>query len=302
MNNLKKIGLTALAGSLVATSAFAGALSVSGSAKVTYASKGQERVTGNPWSNSKGIAFSGSGELDNGMTVSTGYTMSNAAFSTSNVTLDMGDSGKLVLMNGTSATGLSAYDDVMPTAGEEVWDDVDTDDNGVVGVGNSNMLGYEVSMMGATLSASYGKTGVGTNTSLVLLSDDLVDGMQAGYGIGTVAGATSDQDHSTAWVKYTSGAATVGIQKSAIDLNTADEDRLAAAISFAVNENLSVSYGMSNVDFETTSLSDEESTGVSASYTMGGMTLAAVMNKTDAVAGTSGSENTYTEVSLAFAF
>jgi len=42
MNNIKKIGLTALAGSLVATSAFAGAMSVSGSAKVTYASNGEE--------------------------------------------------------------------------------------------------------------------------------------------------------------------------------------------------------------------------------------------------------------------
>ena len=50
MNNMKKIGLTALAGSLVATSAFAGAMSVSGSAKVTYQSKGKEKVTGNPMS------------------------------------------------------------------------------------------------------------------------------------------------------------------------------------------------------------------------------------------------------------
>ena len=39
MNKIAKIGLTALAGSLVATSAFAGAMSVSGSAKVSYASK-----------------------------------------------------------------------------------------------------------------------------------------------------------------------------------------------------------------------------------------------------------------------
>ena len=57
MNNMKKIGLTALAGSLVATSAFAGSMSVSGSAKMTYQSKGSEQVTGNPWSNSKGIFF-----------------------------------------------------------------------------------------------------------------------------------------------------------------------------------------------------------------------------------------------------
>ena len=50
MNNLKKLGLTALAGSLVATSAVAGALDVSGTAKVKYQSKGSERVSANPWS------------------------------------------------------------------------------------------------------------------------------------------------------------------------------------------------------------------------------------------------------------
>ena len=41
MNKFKKIGLTALAGSLVATSAFAGSLSVSGSASI-----GVNNVTG----------------------------------------------------------------------------------------------------------------------------------------------------------------------------------------------------------------------------------------------------------------
>jgi len=36
MNNIKKIGLTALAASLVSTSAFAGELTVSGSAGINY--------------------------------------------------------------------------------------------------------------------------------------------------------------------------------------------------------------------------------------------------------------------------
>ena len=120
MNNVTKIGLTALAGSLVATSAFAGAMSVSGSAKVTYKSMGEERSTGNPFSNSKGLTFSGSGELDNGFNVSTGYTMTNAGFSSSYVSLDMGDSGTLHLMNSTALAGIDKYDDMMPTAGEEV--------------------------------------------------------------------------------------------------------------------------------------------------------------------------------------
>jgi len=36
MNNIKKIGLTALAASLVSTSAFAGELTVTGSASINY--------------------------------------------------------------------------------------------------------------------------------------------------------------------------------------------------------------------------------------------------------------------------
>ena len=53
---------------------------------------------------------------------------------------------------------------------------------------------------------------------------------------------------------------------------------------------------------ETASLSDEESSGVSASYTMGGMTIAAVFNSTESVAGSSGTDKEFKEVSVAFAF
>ena len=303
MNNMKKIGLTALAGSLVATSAFAGTMDVTGSAKVTYKSMGEERSTGNPFSNSKGINFAGSGELDNGFTVSTGYLMTDAGFSSSFVSLDMGDAGTLHLMNSTAMAGIDKYDDVMPTAGEEVWDDVDADDNGVVGTTSANAIGYEVSAMGLTISASYAKEAVGTANSVVLVADDLMDGLQVGYGVGKAAtSATVEDDHSTVWAKYTAGMATVGIQSSSIDKSSADEDRMAVAISLAVNENMSVSYGVSEVDFETASLADEDSSGFSASYTMGGMTFAAVMNQTDAVAGAAATDYSYKELSVAFAF
>ena len=226
MNNIKKIGLTALAGSLVATSAFAGAMSVSGSAKVTYASNGEEGVMGGTsFTNSKGISFSGSGELDNGFNVSTGYTMSDAAFSSSNVVLDMGDSGTLSFMNSTALAGIDKYDDVMPTAGEEVWDDLlGGGDKGVVGVTSGNAFGYEVSTMGVTLSASYAKEAGGSPSSLVIVSDDLMDGLQVGAGVGkAVVSSTVENDHSTVWAKYTSGMATVGIQTSSIDKASADE-------------------------------------------------------------------------------
>ena len=302
MNKIAKIGLTALAGSLVATSAFAGAMSVSGSAKVTYQG-GKGDSAANPFSNSKGISFSGSGELDNGMTVSTGYTMTNAAFSSSYVSLDMGDSGTVHFMNGTSKAGIQKYQDKMPTAGEQVWDDVDTDDNGVVGTGNANAFGYEVSAMGVTASASWAREAQGTDTSLVLVANDLMDGLSVGYGFGSNSiSATQEDDHTTMYATYTMGMATVGVQRSKIDKPSADEERDAAAISLAINENLSVSYGVSTVDFETASLSDEESSGVSASYTTGGITIGAVFNSTDTVAGSAGTDKEFKEISVAFAF
>jgi len=69
MNNLKKVGLTALAGALVSVSANAADLSVTGGASINfYGEEGKE--TGNGWTMSDVITFSASQELDNGFVVS----------------------------------------------------------------------------------------------------------------------------------------------------------------------------------------------------------------------------------------
>ena len=305
MNNLKKLGLTALAGSLVASTAVAGSLDVSGTAKVKYQSKGSERVTGNPWSDATTITFSGSGDLDNGMTISYGYTMANAVFSNSKLALDMGDTGVVSFGNVGHQAGISKYSDMMPTAGEQVWDDVDATDEGVTDLGADNTLGYEVTMSGITVSASYARMGVGTDNSIVLIANDLVENASFGIGSGTnVVSDTTEDDMTTAWATYTTGPITMGLQLSEIDKTAAntDVDREHVSLSFAVNENLSISYGISNVKYEASTKSDEESSGFSASYTMGGMTLGAVANKSDSLLGTAGTDRTFTEVSLAFAF
>ena len=305
MNNLKKLGLTALAGSLVASTAVAGSLDVTGTAKVKYQSKGSERVTGNPWSDATTITFSGSGDLENGMSITYGYTMANAVFSSSKLLLDMGDTGTVSFGNVSHQAGISKYSDMMPTAGEQVWDDVDAADEGVTDLGADNTLGYEITMSGITASASYARTGVGTDNSVVLIANELVDGASFGIGTGTnTASNTSEDDMTTAWATYTTGPITMGLQLSEIDKTAAnsDVDREHVAVSFAVNENFSISYGISNVGYESSSKTDEESSGFSASYTMGGMTLGAVANKTDSLLGTAGTDRTFTEVSLAFAF
>ena len=67
MNKLTKLGLATLAGSLVASSANAGA-SVTGKAKIEYKSQDDDEVTGNPLTIDRGLVFAASGDLDNGMT------------------------------------------------------------------------------------------------------------------------------------------------------------------------------------------------------------------------------------------
>ena len=98
--NMKKIGLTALAGSLVATSAFAGALSISGGAKLSHTSKGGNMAVSDvsgSFAMDQEITATGSAELDNGFTVSIahGLATGGSGSDSSTLTLDMGDLGKL---------------------------------------------------------------------------------------------------------------------------------------------------------------------------------------------------------------
>jgi len=315
MTNIKKLGLTALAGSLVATSAYAGALDVTGTAKVTYASQDESEVDGNPYSMNQGIGFGGSGDLDNGMSISYTYTMTNAAFSSSVLSLDMGDSGTITFGNGDGSTGISAYDDKMPTAGEEVWDDLDGQANGIATISKTNTFGYKGSFAGLGISASYNKdSGAGTagsateghSKSIVVTTSDMMDGLEAGVGIGDKSGTTTENgtDMSIIYAKYTAGSVTMGAQLTNVDASAAnsDTDRTHIAVSVAVNENLSVSLGQSVVEFESAAKDDQESTGIAVSYTMGSMTVAAFNNTEENSGGTQGTDDSVSEISVAFAF
>ena len=294
---LKKLGLAVAGSTLVASSAYAGALDVSGNAKISMKSADDDEVTGNSFSMDKGIAFTGSGELDNGYSVSYLYKMSDSSHTSSKVSIDMGDAGVFGVGRGNSGAGIRTVRYALPTAGEEVWDDTDTDDNGIVGTGDTNALYYSNSFGGVGFSGSYHKDD-DTEKSFALTYSGLVDGLTVGYGNGEKG---STQDQMTMFVKYTMGGLTAAYQVAELDNSgaTADEDATGMAVSFAVNESLSVSYGIWDVDMGTGT--DEESSGISASYTSGGMTVGLVSNETDNVAGSAG-EDAFKEISVSFAF
>ena len=321
MTNIKKIGLTALAGTLAATSAYAGALDVSGSASVKFTSLADTEHTGNNYSMGQAINFAGSGDLDNGMAISYSYTMTNAAFSTSQLKLDMGDMGSLHFAEGTSPAGIGAYRDKMPTAGEQVWDDLDGEANGHANFASNGTIGYNGSFGMMGVSASYNKnasssarnaagtlvaTALDGSAFSVVLHAAPTDESMVFYGIGEKSGAdkNSGTDLYVVGGTYVMGAGTVGIQQTGVDVSATngDMDRLHASASFAVNENLSLSYGMSTVSFENGTLVDQEDSGVAVSYTMGSMTLGGSWNQSDNVSGAAATDDTHTEINLSFAF
>ena len=118
MINLKKVGLTALAGSLAAVTAQAGELSVTGSANVTYVttSGNVEQSLGTD----KDVKFSGSGELDNGWTFAI-HTLSkdDLTVSSTATVITMGSMGSIGVGSGGGTNINGAYDEPIPTAYEE---------------------------------------------------------------------------------------------------------------------------------------------------------------------------------------
>ena len=172
MNTIKKIGLTALGTTLVASSAFAGELSVSGDAGYTWSSEtgggaSATPATGGGSNDGVGynhdVSFSGSGELDNGWTVATGMTIvEDSSLSSSNVKLTMGSLGTITVGNGTGGIGAS-YDSVVPTAYEENHDGMSTStaiDNmgALLGNGGIDYSSPSFDVMGVSASFKYNFT------------------------------------------------------------------------------------------------------------------------------------------------
>jgi len=315
MNNLKKVGLTALAGALVSVSANALDVSVSGGASISFSGE-EKQTSGNGWSMNDGITFSSSGEMDNGMTVTVTQILNNddvasdRVFDTSSLSIDMGDSGTLTFIGTGGSSILGAIDDTTPTANEESWDDVTGADTIPGGVAGNDMFEYSNSslMDGLTLSASYVPSD-GTNE--VESSMDYafaytgVEGLTIGAGKGDHnTSATAGSDITQMYAKYTMDAISVGVHMSEDDSESAsaDLDFTAYGISYAVSEDMSVSFNTSTIEYENTALSDQEATGVSISYTMGSMTLSGNMNNVDNIAGTSTDDRSGYSFTLGFAF
>ena len=147
MNKLTKVGLTALATSLVSTASIAGELSVSGSAALTYT--GLDSATdSNPWVMADSVKFKGNGDLDNGMTVSVYYELDGGytQYDDYNLKLGMGDMGTLSFSGASSSgSGVDSAKDIVPNAYTPVYELANENggasDNGLLDSSSNNQTG-----------------------------------------------------------------------------------------------------------------------------------------------------------------
>jgi len=323
MNKLKKIGLSALAGSLVAVSAAqAGEMSVGGSAWIGIGNT-DEGIGNGFTSMTDSLNFTGTGELDNGMTVTLFYeidgdaksgTGSQDTFDTHYVKLS-GDFGA-VTYSGHGVDGvLAGMDDKTPNAYEEAWDaGTSVADNTLVGRSHNDSLRYDSpSFNGITVHAYHSEqadAGAGAYQDFgITIQPEMVEGLELGFASGEFD--TSDVksiDQDTMYIKYAYGPITVGYQQSESTTSNTDVgvteafESDALGITFAVNDNMSIGYGVFEADYEDTTKVDQESTAITASYTMGSITIGGLIGEDENIAGVSTNDNDKYEASISFAF
>jgi outer membrane protein OmpU len=303
--NIKKIGLTALAGSLVATSAFAGSMSVSGGASIGVEhTNGGAGDTGKTFSMGNQLTFTGSGELDNGLNVSLSFVLDQnddattaagndktdndgTPFDSHSVTISSDTLGSFTFSGEGGSSATTAVD---ATAAGDIWDNFD-DETGLEpnGVGSGdNMMMYTLPSLvdGLSVQASYLPGGEGTDSSVGYGATYTgVEGLSVTYATGEDNSVGNVNDATMLKGSYAYGPVTVAYSDYEYDAqtDTNDDEMTSYKLSYTISDELSVSYGQEEI---TTNSLTAEYEMISASYTAGGMTISASMADATDIDGT----------------
>ena len=291
MNKYTKIGASALAGSLVATSAFAGELSVGGTWEVTgefvqnSKTTGVANDSGNPFGSKGNLSFSGSGETDFGTASFFMFTSdAQAAVTSHSVTLDMGDMGMVGFDQGVGLFGVGTIDDKTPTAYEEIWNGTAQSNGDILdgSGGSAGVFGYKNTFMGMNLNVEYapsvgsgdaadgGNSYVasvadGTSLNFAVTNNTLVEGLDFGVGYGetkydraTGDVANLDSSESTvAYANYSFGPVTVGTTQSYTSGSVSSANTTIGANEveiYGIAFNVNENFSVSYTDYENTYL------------------------------------------------
>ena len=319
MNNFKKVGLTALAGSLIASSAFAASMSVTGGADISLVNS-SNADQGNGFSSGDSLNFSASGELDNGFVVTSNVEVDGGNYDDRSVVIAMPEMGTLTFQQ-SGSTAMGAVDDVTPTAWDSSWDVLGSTTTApatgqalkattIGGYGTNNEFSYSAPEMveGLGVTISYTPSGASRpdGTTSFALAYTGVEGLTVGYAEeDNGLSGTSKIDANTMYAKYAFGSFTVGVQSSEADggLAASDDEFSAHGITYQLTDDLTIGYHASEYQFGDKT-ADQETKSVQAAYTMGGMTLKAQSVSMDNVGGSTAARDDVDgyKFSVSFAF
>ena len=318
--NMKKVGLTALAASLVSFSANAGEMAVSGAASLGLSGYSAGGDGNNPKTFSMGNQFtvSGGGELDNGLTIALSMQIdSGVPFDDHSLTISSDEMGTLKF-NGHG--GSSATTSIDASVAGDIWDGFDGAAAVAVGVtgaalkdsgpGDNSVLYTLPSMMdGLSVFASLNPQEGGVNETETGYGATYtgVEGLTVSYATTDIESGTTatSGDHTAMKVSYAYGPITVGYSNSDHDTGTASSDTKLTAynIAYTVSDELSVSYGSEELSVGGTTV-DAEYTAVVVAYTSGGMTITGKMENADNVdnSNNANADQEFWGLTAAFAF
>ena len=307
--NIKKIGLTALAGSLVVTSAHAGAMSASGTASMALKND-SGTVTGKSWTMGNSVILSGGGELDNGINVSLSFELDSGVdtgtgtgpFDSHSLTLSSDGLGTLVFAGHGGSSAQGAMD---TTAAGDLWNNGSGITGPTAAQSGDNSMFYTLPEMvdGVAITASYspGRTNQDSHTAFGL-SYTGVDGLTLNYGQGDSGAPGSEVTSTTMSASYAVGSFTLGASKTEADKTGAsDREVTSYNVAYTVSDDISIGYGVETFDTAGSSV-DEETRGFNISYTTGGMTLGAMQVEAEGVGNSATSEKDRWKLSASFAF
>ena len=318
MNNLKKIGLTALAGSLVATSvAYSGELAVSGSASMNFKNF-SDSSTGKTVAMGNSVFFKGSGETDGGLNVSLSYELDQGTpagdgpFDSHFVSVGNDTLGTLTVHGHGGSNSAAALD---TTAAGDLWDNTLINTTATASTrmaplaskSGDNLMVYSLPTLvdGLAVAGSYQATNTtGSGSTAFGATYSGIEGLSLSYGQGSsddVKDIAGDQTIMKA--SYAYGPITVAASNNDFDhtTSTIDQEVSSVSLSYTVSDQISVSYGEETID-RSGQTTDIEVNGVSISYTSGGMTASFAQVEAENVDHTAGLDKEVWKIGLSFAF
>ena len=321
MNNFKKIGMTALAASLVSTSVFAGEYTVTGSAGMAVeAHSGTALDEAKSYTMGNQITFAGSADLENGLNVAMSFVLdqgdsvtggavtanTTSPFDAHSITLGHDTLGTLVFSGEGGSSTASSID---TTAAGDMWDNFNSNGGTTVsdsGPGNNSFFYTAPEFVeGLGINLSYKPQAVESATGYGL-SYTGVEGLAVHYAKTDInTGLSTTDGDQQAWkVSYTYGPVTATASNTEVDIDGTGSDQETASVnvSYLVTPDISVSYGTE--DIKVPGSVDANFEGISASYTQGGMTVTAKRQDGKDIGNATGVANQveYWGLGLSFAF